>query len=155
MPTLTWPRVLTSTPANPLVTPLMRSIRKERPIWWIIRRILFIPRLSNFGESHFKVQRREVYFYHLLLWRLNQIHIPDYASALCRALVMYAPFCRTTVLILDGNSELRAHVRSNICYLICIRNINRSKAVAYRIFFYRKSQFLLMRAQHDMSYYLI
>ena len=33
---------------------------------------------------------------------------------------MYPPFIKvsTMVLILDGNSEVGAHVRSNLCYLI-------------------------------------
>ena len=33
------------------------------------------------------------------------------------------------VLNLDGNSEIGAHVRSNVCYLICLRHVIRSKAV--------------------------
>ena len=31
------------------------------------------------------------------------------------------------VLILDGSSEMVAHVRSNLSYLICLRNLIRSK----------------------------
>ena len=27
------------------------------------------------------------------------------------------------VLLLDGNSEIGAHVRSNLCYLICLRHL--------------------------------
>ena len=27
------------------------------------------------------------------------------------------------VLTLDGNSEIGAHVRSNLCYLICLRHL--------------------------------
>ena len=42
------------------------------------------------------------------------------------------------VLILDGNFELAAHVRSNLCYLICLRHLIRSKAVKNRIVFLRK-----------------
>ena len=30
------------------------------------------------------------------------------------------------VLILDGNSVIGAHVRSNLCYLICVRRLIRS-----------------------------
>ena len=29
----------------------------------------------------------------------------------------------TMVLILDGNPEIGAHVRSNLCYLICLRHL--------------------------------
>ena len=43
--------------------------------------------------------------------------------------------CR--VHILDGNSEIGAHVRSNLCYFICLRHLIRSRAVTYRIFFLR------------------
>ena len=45
------------------------------------------------------------------------------------------------VLILDGNSEIDAHVRSNFCYLICWRLI-RFKAATKR-FFSRKRPILL------------
>ena len=33
------------------------------------------------------------------------------------------------VLILDGNSEIGAHLSSNLCYLICVRHLFRSRAV--------------------------
>ena len=39
------------------------------------------------------------------------------------------------VLILDGYSEIGAHVRSNRCYLICLSHLFRSRAVLNRIFF--------------------
>ena len=39
------------------------------------------------------------------------------------------------VLILDGNSEIEAHVRSNSCYLIYLRHWIRSRAVQKLIFF--------------------
>ena len=38
------------------------------------------------------------------------------------------------VLILDGNSEIGAHVWSNLCYLICLRHLIRSKTVTNLIF---------------------
>ena len=38
------------------------------------------------------------------------------------------------VLELDVNSEIGAHVRSNPCYLICLRHLIRTRAVANRIF---------------------
>ena len=37
------------------------------------------------------------------------------------------------LLILDGNSEKAAHVRSNFCYLICLKHLIRPKAVTNRI----------------------
>ena len=46
------------------------------------------------------------------------------------------------VLILDGNSEIGAHVRSNFCYSICLKCSNRSKAVTNRIFSVWKKKFL-------------
>ena len=33
------------------------------------------------------------------------------------------------VLILDGDSEIDTHVRSNICYFICLRHLIRSREV--------------------------
>ena len=41
---------------------------------------------------------------------------------------------RTMVLILYGNSEIGAHVRTNFRYLICLRHMIRSKAVANMFF---------------------
>ena len=52
------------------------------------------------------------------------------------------------VLILDGNSELGAQVRSNLCYLICLRHLLWSGAVTKRIFFLQKDLFSFMRAPH-------
>ena len=40
----------------------------------------------------------------------------------------------TMVHILDGNSEIVAHVKSNLCSLICLRHLIRSRAVTNRIF---------------------
>ena len=45
----------------------------------------------------------------------------------------------TIVLILDGNSEIYAHVRSNICYSICLRHLTRLRAVINQIFTIRKA----------------
>ena len=59
------------------------------------------------------------------------------------------------VLVLDGNSEISAHVWSNLCYLTCSRHLVRSRAVTNRIFFLRKGLFSFMRAQHDLRYHLI
>ena len=41
----------------------------------------------------------------------------------------------TMVLILNGNLEIGAHVRSNLCILICSRKMIRSREVTNRIFF--------------------
>ena len=50
---------------------------------------------------------------------------------------------RTMVLISDGNSEIGVHVRSNLCYLICSRDLLRQRAVTNRIFFPRKRSIFL------------
>ena len=42
------------------------------------------------------------------------------------------------VLILDGNSEIGSHVRSNLCCLICLRHLIRSRTLTNRIFFSQK-----------------
>ena len=39
------------------------------------------------------------------------------------------------LLILDGNSEIGAHVRSNLDYLIFLKHLFRSRAVTNLIFF--------------------
>ena len=57
------------------------------------------------------------------------------------------------VLILDGNLEIGApHVRSNICYLICLRHLIGSRAVTNRICSLRKDLFSFVRAHHVLSY---
>ena len=55
------------------------------------------------------------------------------------------------VLILDGKSEIVAHVRSNLCYLICFGHLIRSRACTNRIFFPPKSIFPFIHAQHVLS----
>jgi len=59
------------------------------------------------------------------------------------------------VRILDGNSDhvANAHVRSNLCYLISLRHLIRSRAGTNRILFIRTDLFSFMRAQHVLSYY--
>ena len=47
----------------------------------------------------------------------------------------------TKVLILEGNSEIGAHVMSNLCYLISLRLSMSSKAVSHWIFFSEKTYF--------------
>ena len=48
------------------------------------------------------------------------------------------PICNqsllTMVLLIDGNSEISTHFRSNLSYLICLRHLIRSRAVVNRIF---------------------
>ena len=51
-------------------------------------------------------------------------------------------------LILDGISEIGAHGRRNLCYLI------RLKVITNWIFFLQKVIFIFMRAQHFLSYHL-
>ena len=46
-----------------------------------------------------------------------------------------------------------AHLRSNTCYLICLRHLIRWRAVAIRFFSLRKDLFSFMRAQHVTIYY--
>ena len=53
----------------------------------------------------------------------------------------------TMVLVLDGNSEIGEHVRSYLCYLICLRHRIISRAVTNQ-----KSQICIMLAQHTLSY---
>ena len=54
------------------------------------------------------------------------------------------------VLILDGNSDIGAHVKSNLWYLIGLKHLIRS-----HIFSQQEKLFSFMRAQHVQSYKLI
>ena len=59
------------------------------------------------------------------------------------------------VLLLDGNSEMVSHVRSNLCYLICLRWLIRSRKVTNQNFLLSKDLFFFMRAQLVLSYHSI
>ena len=59
------------------------------------------------------------------------------------------------VLILDGRSEMGAHVRSNLCNLICVRHLVRSGAVKNLIFFSENTYFLLCGRNLSLVTYLI
>ena len=61
---------------------------------------------------------------------------------------------RIMLHIFDGNLEISSHVRSNLCYLIHLRHLIRSRAVRFRIFYSRKDMFSFMQAQHFLSYHL-
>ena len=41
----------------------------------------------------------------------------------------------TIVVVIDGNLEIGSHERKNLCYLICLRSLIRSRAGTNRIFF--------------------
>ena len=56
--------------------------------------------------------------------------------------------------IIDCNCEIGVHVKSNICYLICLWHLNRPRVVTNRIFF-SKYIFSLMCAQHILYHHLI
>ena len=57
-------------------------------------------------------------------------------------------------MVLDGNSDIGAHVYSNLFYLICFRHLIWPRAVTNRIFS-SKNLFFFMRAQHVLSHHLI
>ena len=60
------------------------------------------------------------------------------------------------VLILDGNSEIDAHVGSNQLCFVCLIHLIRSRAVTNRILFSEnKYLFFSIRSHHIMSYHLI
>ena len=56
--------------------------------------------------------------------------------------------------ILDGNSEMGAHVRINICYLICARRLIRLRAITNMIFFPER-HFSFAPAEHILNYHVI
>ena len=49
----------------------------------------------------------------------------------------------TLAFILDGNSEIAARIRRNLCYLICLRHLIWSRAVTDWIFFFPIKPILL------------
>ena len=55
------------------------------------------------------------------------------------------------LLILDGNSDIGTHVRSNLYDQICLRHSIRSKAVTIWIFFSEKNYVLLVRTILDSN----
>ena len=56
------------------------------------------------------------------------------------------------VLILDGNLETGAQIRSNVCYLICLRHLIRSRAVTNRVYLTPKEPiFLCSELPSDIS----
>ena len=59
------------------------------------------------------------------------------------------------VLILDGVSEIGAHVRSNLYHLIYLSHLIRSREVTNPIFFLEKDLISLMLAQDVLSYHVI
>ena len=60
----------------------------------------------------------------------------------------------TMVLMLDGNSELGGHARSNLCFVISLRQLKSSGAVTKRNLFHPKGTFSFIRAQFFLSYHL-
>ena len=54
------------------------------------------------------------------------------------------------ILILDGNSEMGAHVWSNLGYQICLRHLYTSKVTNLKLF-REKKLFSLIFAQHILS----
>ena len=51
-------------------------------------------------------------------------------------------------LIIDGNSELGVHIRSNLCYQICLRHLINSRAVTNWTLFFRKRPIFLHTCYH-------
>ena len=47
----------------------------------------------------------------------------------------------TIALILDGSSELGVHVRSNLCWLICLKHLIRSRAVTDRTYIFSEKAY--------------
>ena len=58
------------------------------------------------------------------------------------------------VLLIDGNSEIDAHVWSEISFLVCLRRLFRSTAVASSEFILKKEQILITHTQRILSYCL-
>ena len=93
----------------------------------------------------------------LLRWTLSDIFIwLQCFQLLIFNTLLYIRICLYIYkFIPDRNSESGAYVSSNLCYFICSRHLNRSKAVTNKSFFLRKYLFSYRRAQHVQSYHLI
>ena len=50
-------------------------------------------------------------------------------------MAVYVNSVLAMVLKLDGNSEIGAHVRNNVCYYLCLWHLIKSRAVTNRFFF--------------------
>ena len=57
-----------------------------------------------------------------------------------------------SVAILEGNSELGAHERKNICYLISLRHLIKTRAVTNRIVFIPEKKYFSLRCVCDINY---
>ena len=55
--------------------------------------------------------------------------------------IWYKTRLRKDLYNLDGNSEISAHFRSNLCYLICLRHLNRSRVGTNHMFLPEKPFF--------------
>ena len=84
-------------------------------------------------------------FQHLLRQKL--LHQNFSSKVLTRFACLYVEVSQSLewlmILILDGFSKLGGRVRSNICYLICVRHPFRSRVVTHRIFFSHFCQHIL------------
>ena len=61
---------------------------------------------------------------------------------------------QTMIFLLDGNSEIRGHLRSNLLYIICL-TIWLYQEQSRIVFLLRKDQSYFMRVQHVLSNHLI
>ena len=93
-----------------------------------------------------------------------------YTPEVRRIIIFTVIFVLIMVIISDGNSEIGAHERSNIFYLIWLRHLIISQAIITRVFSnYKSYPYIILnpfflsskrpifftRAQHVLSYHLI
>ena len=75
-----------------------------------------------------------------------------------KLILFFNNFCGNIMAVkLDDNPLLGAHVMSNLCYLICLRQLIRSEISYKSDFFFsppRKDIFSFIRARHVLSYRL-
>ena len=74
------------------------------------------------------------------IFLLKRIHFSIFFCNIC-----FVPYFRIISWYLDGNSEIGAHVKNNLCYLICLRHLIKSRAVTNQICFAPKRPMFLWR----------
>ena len=101
-----------------------------------------------FDPFHFLCERTVLFCFHFIFLFLSlslflTLSLPCSALPLSLSLSLSSlPLSITPMVLILGNSEIGAHVKSSLCYLICLRHLIRSRAITSQIFFSKKTNFL-------------
>ena len=102
---------------------VIRAHNRAGPdILWYLNNIIFLPCIFCIFLPCILKKFYPVFFYFFTLYVLNLFTL--YFSILLPCIKFWP--ISPSVLIYDGNSEIYAHVRNNLFYLICLRHLIRS-----------------------------